>query len=251
VRELAERAYFGLCRAAGRLLRSSRYSRARIVGDRVWKHRAFYAPVLIGLSVPLVRILGGGVRVLPRRSWHERERRLHRELRGASIGIENGTLVLPRLPGKTLALLLEDPEVEAPARARAIDRAAVALARLHRAGFTHADAMAENVMVDLQAGAAEWFDFETVHDEGHTLAWRRADDLRALLVTCLLRTGPERIAETLRQVLDAYGDREATRLLAESFDSVWRRPLALHLAQAELSHERYREIGRLLKERVP
>jgi hypothetical protein len=83
------------------------------------------------------------------------------------------------------------------------------------------------------------------------LAWRRADDLRALLVTCLLRTGPERIAETLRQVLDAYGDREATRLLAESFDSVWRRPLALHLAQAELSHERYREIGRLLKERVP
>jgi tRNA A-37 threonylcarbamoyl transferase component Bud32 len=243
--------YFGLCRAAGRLLRSARYSRSRLVDDRVRKHRAFYAPLLIGLSVPLVRILDGGVRVLHQREWEERERRLYHDLHDASVGVVNGTLILPVLPGKSLATWLEDPDLEEPVRMRAIDRAVAALASFHRAGFTHADAMAENVMVDLEGGAAEWFDFETVHDEDRTMTWRRADDLRALLVTCLLRTARERVAETLRRILDVYHDAEVTRHLAEGFDSVWRRPLALHLAQAALTHERYREIGRLLKERVP
>ena len=57
-------------------------------------------------------------------------------------------------------------------------------------GFTHGDAMAENVMVDLEAGVAHWFDFETIHDSRRPMAWRRADDVRALLVTCLVRTVP-------------------------------------------------------------
>ena len=44
---------------------------------------------------------------------------------------------------------------------------------------THADAMAENVLIDLEGGVAHWFDFETVHDTGRPLVWRRADDVRA------------------------------------------------------------------------
>ena len=79
--------------------------------------------------------------------------------------------------------------------------------------------------------------------------WRRADDVRALLVTCLLRTGAERRAETLRLILDAYADEGTTRLLATSFASVLRRPLVFHLAQAGLSFECYREIASLLVER--
>ena len=197
VRELAERAYFVLCLALGWLLRSARYSKTRIVyqdGERqVRKRRFFYAPLLVWMGGPLVRILDTGVRVLPQRDWEERERRIYQSLRGTSIRIDaDGTLVLPCLAGETLATLLEDPELEESVRKRAIERAVVALAEFHRLGFTHGDAMAENVLVDLEAGVAHWFDFETIHDSSRPMAWRRADDVRALLVTCLVRTVPER-----------------------------------------------------------
>ena len=108
--------------------------------------------------------------------------------------------------------------------------------------------MAENVLVDLEAGVAYWFDFETVHDASRPLAWRRADDVRALLVTCLLRTVPEKRVETLAFILDVYADPEVTRVLATSFTSVWRRSLALHLLQARLSFQGFCEIGRFLRE---
>jgi tRNA A-37 threonylcarbamoyl transferase component Bud32 len=255
MRELAERAYFLLCRALGWLLRSGRYSKARIVyqdGElQVRKHRFFYAPLLVWMGGPLVRILDTGVRVLPQREWEERERRVYRSLRGISIRIDaDATLVLPCLPGETLATLLEDPELEESVRKWAIQRAVVALAELHQRGFAHGDAMAENVLVDLEAGVAHWFDFETIHDSRRPMAWRRADDVRALLATCLVRTAPEEYAETLQLILDAYPDQEATGLLATSFTSVLRRPLTFHLAQAGLSFPCFREIARLLSERL-
>ena len=87
--------------------------------------------------------------------------------------------------------------------------------------------MAENVLIDLESGVAHWFDFETVHDSSRSMAWRRADDVRALLVTCLVRTDPEKRAEVLRLILDVYADEEVTRVLATSFTSVFRR--AAHL----------------------
>ena len=255
MRELAERAYFLLCLALGWLLRSAKYSKARIVyegGERqVRKYRVFYAPLLVWMSGALVRILDTGVRVLPQREWEERERRVYRSLRGTSIRIDaDGMLVLPCLAGETLATLLEDPQLVESVRKRAIERAVVALADLHHLGFTHGDAMAENVLVDLEAGVAHWFDFETIHDSSRPIAWRRADDLRALLVTCLVRTVPEKLAETLQLTLDVYGDEGVTRLLATSFTSVFRRPLTFHLAQAGLSFQCFREIAGLLTERL-
>lgn len=255
MRELAERAYFLLCLVLGRLLRSARYSEARIVHQdgelQVRKRRFFFAPLLVWMSNPLVRILDTGVRVLPQRDWEERERRIYRSLRGTSIRIDSdGMLVLPRLAGETLATLLEDPDLEESLRKRAIERAVVALAEFHHLGLTHGDAMAENVLVDLETGVANWFDFETIHDASRPMAWRRADDVRALLVTCLIRTVPERIAETLQLILDVYADERVTRLLATSFTSVLRRPLTFHLAQAGLSFQCFREIARLLRERL-
>jgi serine/threonine protein kinase len=250
-----ERVCFLLCRAVGRLLRAATYSRVRVVTQageiQVRKHRAFYAPLLVRLGDPLVRILDTGVRVLARRDWEERERRLYRILHGASIRIDaGGALVLPYLSGETLATLLEDLELEESVRTRAIELAVVALAEFHRMGFTHGDAMAENVLVDFEAGVAHWFDFETIHDSSRPMSWRRADDLRALLVTCLLRTAREKLADTLRLILDVYGDEEATGLLAASFTSVCRRPLGFHLGQAALSFRYFREIDRLLRERL-
>ena len=249
-----ERTYFALCRAVGWLLRSARYSKARIVHEHgechVRKHRMAYAPLLIWMGNPLMRILDTGVRVLHQRDWEERERQMNVTLRGASIRIDaDGTLVLPRLPGATLAMLLEDPQVDGSARMRAIELAAAALAEFHRVEHTHGDAMAENVLVDLQAGVAHWFDFETVHDAKRSPEWRRADDVRALLVTCLARTSAEERAETVQRVLDVYADEGIARVLTTSFASVLRRPLAFHLAQAPLSFQTFREIARLLQER--
>jgi len=248
----AERAWFLLCSGLGQLLRAGRYSRVRIISRggqlEVRKYRVFYAPLLVWMSRPLLEVLDAGVRVLPRREWVERERRLYRDLYGASIRVDaDGALVLPCLAGKTLAILLEDPELEESVRKRAVALAVAALAELHARGLTHADAMAENVMVDLEAGVARWFDFETVHDSRRPMAWRRADDVRALLATCLLRTAPEEAPGTLRVVLDVYADEEVARLLTRSFTLVLRRGLAFQLGQAGLSFRRFREITRLLR----
>jgi hypothetical protein len=146
--------------------------------------------------------------------------------------------------------LLEDPELEVSVRKRAIERAVVALAEFHHLGFTHGDAMADNVLIDLEAEVAHWFDFETMHDSSRPIAWRRADDVRALLVTCLVRTAPGKRVEILQLILDVYADEGVTHLLATSFTSVWRRPLTFHLAQAGLSYRCFLEIARLLRERL-
>lgn len=249
MRGLAERGYFILCLVLGRLLRGARYSKARVVGDEVRKQRALHAPLLIWGSGPLIRMLDTGVRMLPQGAWHARERDIYRRLYDAAIRIDRhdgGTLVLPRLPGETLAALLEEPTRAEHVRKWAIERAAVALAEFHRLGLTHGDAMAENVLVDVEGGVARWFDFETVHDPTRPLAWRRADDVRALLATCLIRTAPEVRAETLHIILDAYGDEGLTPHLAASFARILRRPLTFHLAQAALSFNTYREIAALL-----
>ena len=255
MRELAERAYFFLCLVLGRLLRAGRYSKTRIVSQggelEVRKHRVFYAPLLVSLGGLLVRVLDTGMRVLPQREWEERERLIYRSLLGASIRIDpDGTLALPCLAEATLATLLEDPELEESVRKRAIELAVVALADFHARGFTHGDAMAENVMVDVAAGVAHWFDFETVHDSSRPMEWRRADDVRALLATCSLRTSSEQFAETLQLILNVYGDEGVTRVLAASFTSALRRPLTFHLGQAGLSFRSFREIARLLHERL-
>jgi hypothetical protein len=110
--------------------------------------------------------------------------------------------------------------------------------------------MAENVLVDLEAGVARWFDFETIHDSSRPLAWRRADDVRALLATSLLRTEPEKYPVTVDLILDAYRDEEVARLVAKSFTSAWRRPLVFHLGQAGWSYQSHLRIGRLLRKRI-
>jgi hypothetical protein len=230
----------------------------------VRKRRRFYAPLLIWMSRLLIRILDGGVRVLPQPEWEQRESLIYERLHGAPIRVDaSGVLVLPLLAGRTLATLLEDPALDESLRKRAIEHAVIALAGFHRLGFTHGDAMAENVLVDLaprpcsgrpepsskgDADIARWFDFETIHEASRPLVWRRADDLRALLVTCLVRTAPEKRGETLRLILDVYADEEVGHVLATSFRSVWQRPLPLHLLQAPLSFQCFGEVGQLLRE---
>ena len=255
MRALAERAYFLLCLGLGRLLRAGRYSTSRIVDQddvpRVRKHRSFYAPILVSIGGPVVRLLDTGVSVLPQQGWEDRERLVYERVYGSSVRVDaDGTLVLPHLTGETLATLLDDPALGDSARREAVGLAVVALAQFHQMGFTHGDAMAENVMVDLEAGVARWFDFETIHDPSRPMAWRRADDVRALLATSLLRTAPEELAATLDHILDVYSNEELTPLVAASFTSVLRRPLPFHLGQAPLPFPHFQEIGRLLTARI-
>jgi hypothetical protein len=251
IRKLAERAYFAVCLALGRLLRSAKYSTTRIVhenGQReVRKRRAFYAPLLVWMGGALIRFLDTGVRVLAQTDWEARERTIYQRLGRGPIRIgDDGMLVLPCLAGTTLATLLEDPKQEESTRRRAIEHAVVALADFHRLGLTHGDAMAENVVIDLETGVAQWFDFETIHDSTRSMEWRRADDVRALLVTCLVRTAPAKRAEILQLLFDVYQDEDVTLLVAASVAAVFRRPLPFHLAQAPLSFQCDQEIAQLL-----
>ena len=111
---MMQRAYFLLCLVLGRLLRSAKYSRAWIVYQdaepQVRKCRSFYAPLLVWMGGPLLGILDTGVRVLARRDWEERERRIYRCLRRTSIRIDtDGMLVLPRLAGVCLLYTSPSP----------------------------------------------------------------------------------------------------------------------------------------------
>lgn len=253
MRDLVERAYFVACLVFGRLLRASRYSATAIVRNDgallVRKRRLFHAPLLVRMGGPLMRMLDTGVRVLPQRAWEERERELYRAIHETEIRVdEDGTLSMPCLPGMTLAELLEEADRDPSSRQQAIELAVIALAEMHAGGFTHGDAMAENVMVDLDSGRAHWFDFETEHDSSRSTAWRRSDDVRALLATSLLRTFPDEVAGTLALVVNAYGDQEVTGMLAPAFASAFRRPLIFHLGQAPMPFDRFREIHRLLRE---
>jgi hypothetical protein len=251
---VAERAWFRLSGILGAMLRGARYSSASVSCDdgapHVRKRRRWYAPFLVALGDPLVKLLDTGVRVLPQREWEDRERGLYRELYGETIDTDRGVLVLPHLRGETLAAILECGDHGRRARDEAIRLAAVALVALHRAGHTHGDAMAGNVLVDLDAGVARWFDFETVHDARRSITWRRADDVRALLATCLLRTPAADFDETLHLILDSCADADVERVLAASFTSGLHRPLAFHLGQAPLTFEQYGAVRRVLRARL-
>lgn len=246
-----ERAYFLCCRLLGRLLRHATYSTVDISTrdgvQQVRKRRSIHAPVLVLLGEPLVRLLDAGVRILPRRTWIAREKLIYSRLYSTSIQVEDhGVLVLPHLSGRTLATLLEDASLPARDRTRAVALAVAALGRFHNAGLTHGDAMAENVMVDLATGTACWFDFETVHDPRRSIPWSRADDVRALIATCVLRAAADEITPLLRVIADVYADEEVIRLAAGAFARTFRRPLTFHLGQAGLSLRDYREIHRVL-----
>ena len=61
---------------------------------------------------------------------------------------------------------------------------------------------------------------------------------------------PRSVPRSSEIILDGYADDEVTRLLATSFTTPGRRALTFHLAQAGLSFQCFREIARLLRERL-
>ena len=250
MQQLVERTWFLSCQILGRVFRGSHYSRVEVVErDTVWavrKRRVKLAPLLVWVAGGLYRMLSTGVRVLPQRAWEARERELYAALYQSEVVVEDdGTLVLPSLRGRILAQLLADPRVNGATRLRAVELAVLALAELHARGFTHADAMAENVMIDLDAQVASWFDFENAHDPSRTPNWRRADDLRTLLSSCLLHAPERERTGLFRLILQCYPNIDVTRLLPNALKS-HARALPLHLGQAPLSYNGFNELMKLL-----
>jgi hypothetical protein len=106
--------------------------------------------------------------------------------------------------------------------------------------------MVSNVMIDIESNRARWFDFENVHDERRSISWRRADDVRALLASCLAVTDASRHAELAQCILDVYGDLNVIQLVRGLLGSTIQRSLPFHLGQAPLSYRAYSAIGRTL-----
>ena len=154
----------------------------------------------------LQRIEGTGAEFLDDPAWFAREaelaRALHRE--PTAVGSDD-TLLAPRLPGVDLATILREAHRPLEVRLRAIEQSARALLTLHNAGFSHADATAENVLID--GDLAHWIDFETQHRAGVGLQLARADDLRTLLFSSVWAAdGLAR--ECALRAFTAYPDRE-------------------------------------------
>jgi hypothetical protein len=135
----------------------------------------------VWLGGALSAILTTGMRVLSLREWEARERRIYGDLRYLSLPVTgNGCSSFHCSLGRRSRRGWR-PRAQQTDGIRAIELAVVGLAGLHRFGYTHGDAMAENVMIDLPAGVAHWFDFETVQDATPTsrrswLAGRRRVD---------------------------------------------------------------------------
>ena len=253
--ELAARAYFVLCVALGRLLRSGTYS---TTPDRRGGRERQVRKSRVVLRAP-PGLAGWAAAQDPR---YRRAGPPAAGLGGAGAPASTGASAARRFGSRPTGRsscraslerrwrrLLEDPELDESVRKTAIERAVVALAEFHRAGFTHGDAMAENVLVDLEPASPTG----STSRRCMIRVARSPGDVPTTCGHCSPRASsghrPEKRAETLQLILDVYADEGVTRVLAASFTSVLRRPLTFHLAQAGLSLRCFREIGRLLRER--
>jgi hypothetical protein len=99
--------------------------------------------------------------------------------------------------------------------------------------FSHGDATARNVLCDVARGRATWIDFETLHDPSRTVAWRQADDLRALLWSAAEATGGEGYCALCAAILDIVSEPALLSELARLSASA--RPSVFHLAHGSLS----------------
>ncbi len=221
------------------------------------KRRRWFGPLLIGPGNLYLRLLGSGVRVLPRAEWRARERALYRRLHGIELETgPRGWLILPRWPGVVLADHARSRLDPAPARLRGLGAACRALWDLHRVELpradggcerlSHGDATIRNVVFDPGTGEARWFDFDTAHDPGLAPAWRHGDDLRALVYSAVESFADVPVALLLGTVQDAYADPGPWKQLRDRLarGALHRSPL--HLAQACPPDGRRRELESLL-----
>jgi len=241
--------------ALGLLLRHAKTCRTRPRREadaaEFIRARPWYASCLIRPGNWYLSWLSTGVSILPTRPWLDWECRVHAEL-SAVIAQRAGRrcLLLPRIPGEQLAAILSSPTQDLPRKDRAVRLAATALVQAHQHSvlwpdnvsrpFSHGDATARNVLCDVACGRATWIDFETLHDPRRTVAWRHADDLRALIWSAAETIGSDGYGALCAAILDCVAD--ATVLTELARVAARQSPNVYHLAQGSLSPAQHRRL---------
>ncbi len=209
------------------------------------KARHWYGDQLIQAS----SLLGMPFAILPQRDWFAREQDIHRQVYGEDVLVDaNGYLVMPARPGQQLATFLDDPDHDQQTKFQALACVVGALWELHqlvvieRCGvyrlFSHADAIVANVTYDLATDTAWWFDFETIHPADRPLAWRRADDLRALAYSAAAHLPLPAAVHLAELVISAYSNQNALHELAGIAATLQHCPGIFHLGQTHIDYER-------------
>ena len=246
-------------RAVGLLLRHVKTCRTRPHRKegkaKFTRARPWYGACLIPPANWYLRWLSTGVSILPTRQWLDWECRLHAELSGL-IAHRAGRrhLLLPQIEGEVLAAILSSPAKDVQHKDRALRLAAAALVQAHQHSvlcpdgafrpFSHGDATARNVICEVGGGRATWIDFETIHDPRHTVAWRQADDLRALIWSAAETTGADAYGAICHAILDSVSDAAILSELGRVAASGW--PNVYHFAQGSLSLVQHRRLCNVL-----
>jgi hypothetical protein len=188
------------------------------------RRRPWHARLLIPPANAVLDDLGVGVRFLSDRPWRAWEIAVY-DAMGVTGAVEwpDGAIAVPAFEGVTLCDFLADPPVSDAARYRAASATLRALREAHAMRvrwpdgatrtFSHGDATARNVIYDAGDDHAQWIDFESLHHANLSDAARRADDLRAWLVSaweCWPRLHP-----LVKAVRVSYGDERVIALFTE------------------------------------
>jgi hypothetical protein len=219
-----------LSRAGIRLVRRVKTCRTERVihGGQVfyWRRRTWWMGWLVRMVIGALRSTHPKVLLLETGPWQRREVQAHRRLNGLSVTMRAGGLLVPALAGQSLDGWLKSRSVGREGKLRALGLALVALRTAHQERvptprgvdqpFTHGDATCGNVLVALEEARAAWIDFETMHEEPGSLILKRADDLRALIMSALELLEPGAFPAVWRLVREAYPDPEVRAALAEA-----------------------------------
>jgi hypothetical protein len=212
------------------------------------KRRYWYAAALIGIA----RLQPARFRVLGTAAWQVWEPAVYQQLYQQTVTVTNdGALLVPAMPGQTVAAMLAQP-IDPEHALAAVAAAIRALAQLHQysivlsdgrcARLSHGDATIANVTYDAASDTAFWFDFETVHNPAWPHPWCCADDLRALLCSAIARLGSEHIVAVTKLIGREYPDRQIQQLLREVLLQLRQQPDAWHLAQTQLPYQLHQEL---------
>ena len=261
---LARRARFQLTALYGRGLYALKLGRVRCVrrqSQRFYiKTRRGYSAALVGGGNAIQKLWRSELLGLPEREWLAWEQKLAPLAWPSEIAsgarVRGRSLVCPALPGEPLSTVLRSNR-SLQSRMEAVRLAAVELIQLQRLElefpdggwrlWSHGDAHAGNVIVDLERQSASWFDFETVHEAWCSPHWRHTDDLRALAYSCAACCCPCEYSELARTIVAAASCPGLRTELGKQSRRLQRRARAFHLAQAPLSWDQHQEFGRVLQ----
>ena len=260
----ARRALFQITALYGRGLYALKLGRVRRVerqGQLFYiKTRRGYSAALVGVGNAILKLCRSELLGLGERDWLAWEQAMARlawpDEVAKCVRVRGRSLECPALPGEPLSEILRSNR-SPKARMNAVRLTVHELLQLQRLEvrfpdgglrlWSHGDAHAKNVIVDLKRQGASWFDFETIHEAWCSPEWRQADDLRALAYSCAACCSPCEHAELARAVVAAIPCPRLRAELGRQSRRLGRRARAFHLAQAPLGWDAHQSFGRALQ----